>query len=333
VINRLLYKRREFIAFIGGVAAAWPLAARAQQPAMPVIGFLSSETPSGYAHRVAAFRQGLSEASYVEGRNVAIEYRWAEGHNDRLPALAADLVRRPVAVIAAAGTAAAVAAKAATTTIPIAFSMAVDPVAEGFVASLARPGGNLTGVTSLNVEVGPKRLELLHEVVPSATSMALLVNPTNPSLAEPFSRALQAAARALGLQLHVLHASSEREIEAAFETLVKMRAGGLVIMPDQLFLARTEQLAALTVRHAVPSVHLFRKFAAAGGLMSYGSDEAEYYRLVGIYVGRILKGEKPSGLPVQQVTKVELIINLKTARALGLSIPLPLAGRADELIE
>jgi putative ABC transport system substrate-binding protein len=333
VINRLLYKRREFIAFIGGVAAAWPLAARAQQPAMPVIGFLSSETPSGYAHRVAAFRQGLSEASYVEGRNVAIEYGWAEGHNDRLPALAADLVRRPVAVIAAAGTAAAVAAKAATTTIPIAFSMAVDPVSEGFVASLARPGGNLTGVTSLNVEVGPKRLELLHEVVPSATSMALLVNPTNPSLAEPFSRALQAAARALGLQLHVLHASSEREIEAAFETLVKMRAGGLVIMPDQLFLARTEQLAALTVRHAVPSVHLFRKFAAAGGLMSYGSDEAEYYRLVGIYVGRILKGEKPSGLPVQQVTKVELIINLKTARALGLSIPLPLAGRADELIE
>jgi putative tryptophan/tyrosine transport system substrate-binding protein len=333
VINRLLYKRREFIAFIGGVAAAWPLAARAQQPAMPVIGFLSSETPSGYAHRVAAFRQGLSEASYVEGRNVAIEYRWAEGHNDRLPALAADLVRRPVAVIAAAGTAAAVAAKAATTTIPIAFSMAVDPVAEGFVASLARPGGNLTGVTSLNVEVGPKRLELLHEVVPSATSMALLVNPTNPSLAEPFSRALQAAAGVLGLQLHVLHASSEREIEAAFETLVKMRAGGLVIMPDQLFLARTEQLAALTVRHAVPSVHLFRKFAAAGGLMSYGSDEAEYYRLVGIYVGRILKGEKPSGLPVQQVTKVELIINLKTARALGLSIPLPLAGRADELIE
>ena len=326
-------RRREFIALLGTGVAGWPLAARAQQPAMPVIGFLSSETPSGYAHRLAAFRQGLSEASYVEGRNVAIEYRWAEGHNDRLPALAADLVRRPVAVIAAAGTVAAGAAKAATTTIPIAFSIAVDPVAEGFVASLARPGGNLTGVTSLNVEAGPKRLELLHEVVPSATSMALLVNPTNPSLAEPSSRALQAAARALGLQLHVLHASSEREIEAAFETLVKMRAGGLVIMPDQFFLARTEQLAALTVRHTVPSVHLFRKFAVAGGLMSYGSDEAEYYRLVGIYVGRILKGEKPSGLPVQQVTKVELIINLKTARALGLSIPLPLAGRADELIE
>jgi ABC-type uncharacterized transport system substrate-binding protein len=326
-------KRREFISLLGGAAAAWPLAARAQQPAMPVIGFLSSETPSGYANRVAAFRQGLSEAGYVEGQNVAIEYRWAESHNDRLPTLAADLVRRPVAVIAAAGTVATVAARAATTTIPIVFSMAVDPVAEGFVATLARPGGNLTGVTSLNVEIGPKRLELLHEVVPSATNMALLVNPTNPSLAEPFSRALQAAARALGLQLHVLHASSEREIEAAFETLVNMRTGGLVIMPDQLFLARTEQLAALTVRHAVPSVHLFRKFAAAGGLMSYGTDEAEYYRLVGIYVGRILNGEKPSDLPVQQVTKVELIINLKTARALGLSIPLPLAGRADELIE
>jgi putative tryptophan/tyrosine transport system substrate-binding protein len=329
-------KRRTFISLLGGAAASpvsWPIAAHAQQPAVPVIGFLSSETPSGYANRVAAFRQGLSEAGYVEGRNVAIEYRWAESHNDRLPALAADLVRRPVAVIAAAGTVATVAAKAATTTIPIAFSMAVDPVAEGFVVTLARPGGNLTGVTSLNVEVGPKRLELLHEVVPSATSMALLVNPTNPRLAEPFSRALQAAARALGLQLHVLHASSEREIEAAFETLVKMRTGGLVIMPDQLFLARTEQLAALTVRHAVPSVHLFRKFAAAGGLMSYGTDEAEYYRLVGIYVGRILNGEKPSDLPVQQVTKVELIINLKTARALGLSIPLPLAGRADEVIE
>jgi putative tryptophan/tyrosine transport system substrate-binding protein len=326
-------RRRKFITLLGSTAAAWPLAARGQQPAMPLIGFLSSETPSGYANRVAAFRQGLSEAGYVEGRNVAIEYRWAESHNDRLPTLAADLVRRPVAVIAAAGTVATAAAKAATTTIPIAFSMAVDPVAEGFVATLARPGGNLTGVTSLNVEIGPKRLELLHEVVPSATNMALLVNPTNPSLAEPFSRALQAAARVLGLQLHVLHASSEREIEAAFETLVKMRTGGLVIMPDQLFLARTEQLAALTVRHAVPSVHLFRKFAAAGGLMSYGTDEAEYYRLVGIYVGRILNGEKPSDLPVQQVTKVELIINLKTARALGLSIPLPLAGRADELIE
>jgi putative ABC transport system substrate-binding protein len=325
-------KRRDFIALVGG-AAAWPLTARAQQPAMPVVGFLSSASPEAYARRLRAFHQALKETGYVEGQNVEVEYRWAEGQNNRLPALAAELVHRQVAVIAAAGSSAALAAKAETTTVPIVFSAAVDPVAVGFVASLNRPGGNLTGVTSLNVEVGPKLLEVLHEVMPSATSMALLVNPTNPSIAEPFSRALQAAARALGLQLHVLHASSEREIEAAFATLVKLRVGGLVIMPDQFFLVRNEQLAALTVRHAVPSVHLFRRFAAAGGLMSYGSDEREYYRLVGVYVGRILKGEKPGDLPVQQATKVELIINLKTARALGLTVPLPLSGRADELIE
>src|SRR5262245_60676297 len=326
--------RREFISLIGGATAAWPLAARAQQQsATPVVGFLGSASPEAYARRLPAFHQALKETGYVEGENVEVEYRWAQGRSDRLRALAAELVRRQVALIVAAGSSSALAAKAETTTLPIVFSTAVDPVAVGIGASLSRPGGILTGVTSLNVEVGPKRLELLHEVVPSATSMALLVNPTNPIIAEPFSRALQAAARALGLQLHLLHANSEPEIEAAFETLVKMRTGGLVIMPDQLFLARTEQLAALTVRHAVPSVHLFRKFAAAGGLMSYGSDEAEYYRLVGIYVGRILQGETPSGLPVQQVTKVELIINLKTARALGLSIPLPLAGRADEVIE
>jgi putative ABC transport system substrate-binding protein len=324
-------KRREFITLLGG-AAAWPLAARAQQ-ATPVVGFLGSASPEAYARRLRAFHQALKETGYVEGQNVEVEYRWAEAQYDRLPALAADLVRRQVAVIIAAGAQATLAVKAATTTIPIVFSIATDPVAEGLVASLNRPGGNLTGITSLNVEVGPKRLELLHQVVPSATRMALLVNPTNPSIAEPFSRALQAAARGLGLQLHVLHASSERGIEAAFATLVKLRAGGLVIMPDQLFIARSEQLAALTVRHAVPSVHLFREFAAAGGLISYGSDEGEYYRLVGIYIGRILKGEKPSDLPVQQVTKVELIINLKTARALGLTIPLPLLGRADEVIE
>jgi putative tryptophan/tyrosine transport system substrate-binding protein len=325
-------RRREFIAFLGS-AAAWPLTGHAQQPAPPVIGFLGSASPEAYARRLRAFHQALKETGYVEGQNVEVEYRWAEGQSSRLSALAADLVRRQVAVIAASGTAAALAAKAATTTIPIVFSIAVDPVAEGFVASLAQPGGNATGVTSLNVEVGPKRLELLHEMVPSATSMALLVNPINPSLAEPFSRALQAAAHALGLQLHVLHASSEREIEAAFATLVKLRASGLVIMPDPFFLARNEQLAALTVRHAVPSVHLFREFAAAGGLMSYGSDEREYYRLVGTYVGRILKGEKPAHLPVQRATKVELIINLKTAKALGITVPLPLSGRADELIE
>jgi putative ABC transport system substrate-binding protein len=327
-------RRRDFVILLGGSSsAAWALAARAQQPAMPVVGFLGSASPEAYARRLRAFHQALKETGYVEGQNVEVEYRWAEGQYDRLPALAADLVRRQVAVIIAAGAQATLAVKAATTTIPIIFSIATDPVAEGLVASLNRPGGNLTGITSLNVEVAPKRLELLHQVVPSATSMALLVNPTNTSIAEPFSRALQAAARVLGLQLHVLHASSEREIEAAFATLVQLRAGGLVIMPDQLFIARSEQLAALTVRHAVPSVHLFREFAAAGGLISYGSDEGEYYRLVGIYIGRILKGEKPSDLPVQQVTKVELIINLKTARALGLTIPLPLLGRADEVIE
>jgi putative ABC transport system substrate-binding protein len=325
-------KRREFITLLGG-AAAWPVAAHAQQPTVPVIGFLGSTSPEAYARRLQAFHQALKETGYVEGQNVEVEYRWAHGRSDRLRALAAELVRRHVALIVAAGSASALAAKAETTTLPIVFSAAVDPVAVGLVASLNRPGSNLTGVTSLNIEVGPKRLELLHEVVPSATSMALLVNPTNPSIAEPFSRALQAAARALGLQLHVLHASSEREIEAAFATLVKLRAGGLVISPDQLFLARSEQLAALTVRHALPSVHLFREFAAAGGLMSYGSDDREYYRLVGIYVGRILKGEKPRDLPVQQATKVELIINLKTARALSLSVPLPLVGRADEVIE
>ncbi len=326
-------QRREFITLLGSYAGAWPLTARAQQAAMPVVGFLGGASPEAYARRLRAFHQALKETGYVQGQNVGVVYRWAEGQNNRLPMLAAELVHRQVAVIIAAGTAATLAVKAATTTIPIVFSIATDPVAEGLVASLNRPGGSLTGVTSLNVEVGPKKLELLHEMVPSATSMALLVNPTNPSIAEPFSRALQAAARAVGLQLHVLHASSEREIEAAFLMLVKLRAGGLVIMPDPLFLARSEQLAALTVRHAVPSVHLYREFAAAGGLMSYGSDEGEYYRLVGIYIGRILKGENPSDLPVQQATKVELIINLKTARALGLIVPLPLSGRADEVIE
>jgi putative ABC transport system substrate-binding protein len=328
-----MIQRREFITLFGGAAVTWPIAARAQQPAVPVIGFLGGSSPESAARRLRAFHQALKETGYVEGQNVEVEYRWAEGQNNRLPMLAAELAHRQVAVIAASGTTAALAAMAATSTIPIVFGVAVDPVKVGLVASLNRPGGNLTGIASLNVEVGPKRLELLHELVPGATSMALLVNPTNPSMVEPFSRALQAAAGVLGLQLHVLRASSEREIEAAFETLVKLRAGGLVIMPDQLFLARSEQLAALTVRHALPAVHLFREFAAAGGLISYGSDETEYYRMIGTYIGRILKGEKPSDLPVQQATKVELIINLKTARALGLSLPLPLVGRADEVIE
>ena len=256
---------------------------------MPVVGFLSSESPDGYADRVRAFRQGLSETGYVEGRNVAIEYRWAEGHYDRLPAMAADLVRRQVAVIVA-NTPAAPAAKAATTTIPDRL-FGGDPVAAGLVASLNRPGGNLTGVTTLNVELGPKRLELLHELVPTATVIALLVNPTNPN-AETLSRDLQAAARTLGLQLHVLHASTERDFDTAFATLAQLRAGALVIGPDAFFNSRSEQLAALAVRHAVPAIFQYREFAAAGGLMSYGGSITDAYRLVGVYTGRILKGEK-----------------------------------------
>jgi putative ABC transport system substrate-binding protein len=317
-----------------GGAAAWPLAAEAQQPAMPVIGFLSSASPDVYAIRLRAFHQGLRETGFIEGQNVAIEYRWAEGQNNRLPALAGELVHRQVAVIVSAGgTPSAVAAKAATATIPIVFGVGVDPVKVGLVGSLNRPGGNLTGVTNLNEELGPKRLELLHELLPRATIFAVLVDPTSPDLAKGFSRNLQAAAGALGLQLHVLQASTESDFDKVFATLVQLRAGGLVIMPDVFFNARSEKLAALTVRYAVPSVFLYREFAAAGGLMSYGGSETEYYRLVGTYAGRVLKGDKPADLPVQQSTKVELIINLRTAKALGLTIPLPLLGRADEVIE
>jgi putative tryptophan/tyrosine transport system substrate-binding protein len=328
-------RRREFINLLGGAAAAaWPHALRAQQPAMPVVGFLSSASPDLYAVRLRAFHQGLKEAHYVEGQNVAIEYRWAEGQNGRLPMLAAELVHRQVAVIVSAGgTPSALVAKAATATIPIVFGIGTDPVEVGLIASLNRPGGNLTGVTSLNVEVGPKRLEFVHAVVPTATIIALLVNATSPTLAEHSSRDLQAAVRTLGLQLHVLHASTEREIETAFATLVKMRAGALVIGPDTFFTARSKQLAALTVRHAVPAIYENREFVEAGGLMSYGSSNAEFYRLVGLQVGKILKGEKPADLPVIQATKVDLVINLKTARVLGISFPLTLLGRADEVIE
>jgi putative tryptophan/tyrosine transport system substrate-binding protein len=326
-------RRREFITLLGG-AAAWPLAARTQQAALPVVGFLSNASPEVYADRLRTFRQGLKEAGYVEGQNVRIEYRWAEGQNDRLSGLAAQLVQRQVTVLAAAGgTPSALVAKAATATIPIVFGVAVDPVEAGLVASLNRPGGNLTGVTNLNAEMGPKRIELLHELLPAVTVVAVLVDPTNPTLTAAFLRDLQPAADTFGLQLDVLQASSERDLDAVFATLVERRAGALIIGPSAFFAPRGEKLGALTAGHAVPTIFQYRAFAAAGGLMSYGSDEADYYRLFGIYVGRILKGEKPADLPVQQATKVELIINLKTARALGLTVPLPLLGRADEVIE
>jgi putative ABC transport system substrate-binding protein len=325
-------RRRDFISALGG-AAAWPLAARAQQT-MPVIGYIGTGSRESDAFRLPSFHQGLSEAGYVEGRNVAIEYRWAEGQNDRLPALAADLVRRQVAVIAVpASTPGVLAAKAATTTIPIVFYIGLDPVELGLVASLAHPGGNITGVTGWNVMVGPKRLELLHEVIPSATSIALLVNPASPDLAKADSRDQQTAARSLGLQLHVLDASNERDFDTVFATLVQLRAGGLVIGTDSLFNTQKEQLAALTVRHGVPTIHQYREFVMAGGLMAYGSPTADLSRQVGVYTGRILKGEKPADLPVQQATKVELFMNLKTAKTLGLTVPLPLLARADEVIE
>ena len=312
-------RRREFIGLIGG-AAAWPLAARAQQPAMPVIGFLNGASPAGYAPMVASFHQGLKDTGYVEAQNVTIEYRWADGRYDRLPAMATDLVRRQVAVIVS-NSPGMPAAKAATTTISIVFTTSGDPVNLGFVASLNRPGGNMTGVTQLNVEVAPKRLELMHEVVPTATIMAALLNPAYPS-AETQLRDLQAAARSLGLQLHVLRASNARDVDGAFTTLAQLRAGALVISSDPFFNSRTEQLAALALRDAVPTIFQYREFVAAGGLMSYGGSVMDSYRQAGVYTGRILKGERPANLPVQQTTKVELILNLKTAKALGLTVPL-----------
>jgi len=296
-------KRRKFITLVGGAAAAWPLAARAQQPAMPIIGFLDSGSPAASADRVAAFHRGLGESGHVEGRNVLVEYRWAEGHYDQLPALAADLVRRKVAVIVAGGGPSALAAKTGSMTIPIVFSTAADPVEIGLVASMSRPGGNVTGIINLNVEVGPKRVELLHEAVPTATIMAGLANPANPN-AEAISREKQAVAHSLGLEFHVLYASTEREVEGAFASLRQLRAGGLVIDPDPFFNARSELLGNLALRHAVPAIYQYPEFAAAGGLMSYGGSITDNYHLVGIYTGRILKGEKPADPPVQQASKV-----------------------------
>jgi putative ABC transport system substrate-binding protein len=326
--------RRRFITALGGAIVAWPLTTRAQQAPMPVIGFLGSASPDEFSTRLRAFREGLKQAGFVEGQNVGIVYRWTEGQNNRLSVLAAELVQNQVTeIVAAGGTPSAMAAKAATAAIPIVFAVAIDPVNLGLVASLNRPGGNMTGVTSLNVEIGPKRLELLRELLPTATTVAVLVNPANPGLDEPYVRALQQAAGALGFQLRVLNASAERDFDTVFATLVQLHADALVIGPDVFFNTQIERLAALSLRHAVPAIFPYRAFAAAGGLISYGSDETEYYRLVGICAGKILAGEKPADLPVQQSTKVELIVNLKTAKALGITVPLPVLGRADEVIE
>jgi putative ABC transport system substrate-binding protein len=328
-------RRREFITLLGGAAAtssiSWPLAARAQR-AMPVVGVLHQRSQDTNPTEIAAFRQGLKETGYVEGQNVRIEYRSAEAQYDRLPALTADLVQRQVTVIAAMTGSAARAAKAATSTIPIVFQTASDPVQFGLVATLNRPGGNVTGVTNLNVELGPKLLELLHELIPTATVMALLINPTSPN-AETLSRDLQTAAQTLGLQLHVQPTSNEHDFDSVFATLSQLRASGLVIAAEVLFTGRMERLAALAARHALPAISAYRRFAAAGGLMSYGGSLTETYRQVGLYAGRILNGDKPADLPVVQSTKVELVINLKTAKALGLTFPITLLGRADEVIE
>jgi putative ABC transport system substrate-binding protein len=326
-------RRREFITLLGG-AAACPIAARAQQPRkFPTIGFIGSDSPSQYADRLRAFRLGLKSTGFTESQNVAVEYRWAEGRNDRLPELTADLVRRQVAVIVAPTTPSVLVAKAATTTIPIVFFTAGDPVDLGLVSTLSRPDSNLTGATTLTLEVGPKWLQLLHEMVPQATSLALLINPTSPNLAEAQSRALEAAARSRGLQLRVLQASTDQDFDIAFASVTQLGASGLVISSDSFFFSRSAQLARLGIRYAVPTIFGFREFVAAGGLMSYGGSLTESFRWVGVYTGRILKGEPLTNLPVQQSTKIELFINLTTAETLGLELPATLLTRADDIIE
>ena len=327
-------RRRDVIKLIAGSTAAWPFVVHAQKTAPLVIGFLSPEWPDLFADRLKSFRAGLGEVGYVEGQNVSIEYRWAEGRVDRLPALAAELVRSQANVIVALGsTPAALVAKAATSTIPTVFYVGTDPVKIGLVASFSRPGGNMTGVTTLNVQIAGKRLELVHELLPKAAVIAALVNPANAVVAETSERDLLAASRTLGLELHVLRASTEREIDDAFAALGRLRADALLIDADALFISHSKQLAALSTRFAIPAVHAARDFVVAGGLMSYGNSPAESYRQAGVYAGRLLKGEKPGDLPVHQATKINLAINLKTAKTLGLNVPNTLIGRADEVIE
>lgn len=326
--------RRRFLAVSGGFALAAPSAVRAQPERMPRIGYLGGESAELYQPRLRAFLLGLAEAGYEDGRNVAVEYRWAEGHNDRLPDLAAELVRREIAVLAAPGSVvAALAAKAATSTIPVVFVVGADPVDAGLVPSLNRPAGNVTGVTTLNSEVGPKRLELLKEIVPAGKVFALVVNPTNPKNAASAAQELQRAAERMGVSLNVLSASSGADLVPLFTRLAELQANGLVIANDILFIARAAELAELALRHAMPAAHQAREFALAGGLLSYGGSFAQSHRQAGLYVGRILKGEKPADLPVQQVTSFEMTVNLKTAKALGITVPLSLIGRADEVIE
>jgi putative ABC transport system substrate-binding protein len=323
-------RRRDFITLLGGAAAAWPIVGRAQL-SVPLVGFLNGASAWEYATYATSFRQGLSETGFVEGRNLLIDYRWAEGHYERLPAMAVELVSRRVDVIFANGPAVP-AAKAATTTIPIVFSIGADPIESGFVASLNRPGGNLTGVTAMNVELLPKRLELLRDLAPTASTIAVLINPASPD-AQAEERDIPIAAHNLGLKLHIFHAATEPDFNTAFASSAELGAGALLIVNDPFFTSRSEQLAALALRYAVPAIYEYREFAAAGGLMSYGGSATEAYRVAGVYAGRILRGERPAELPVQQSTRIELIINMKTAKALGLTLPLSLLGRADEVIE
>jgi len=327
-------RRREFVGLLGGAAFALPLAARAQAVGTPRIGYLGVETPEAFEMRLHAFRQGLGELGYEEGRNLVVEYRWAKGHNELLPALAGDLVRAHVAVIAApGGVASALAAKAATSKIPVVFEMGADPVEAGLVSNLSRPSGNITGVSSLNTQIGPKRLELLHEIVSTGTTFALVVDPTNPKNAVTAAHSFQQAARNLRIKPEVLNASTEADFEPLFARLAELKADGLVINNDPFLSAHSKQLAELALRHSIPAAHQSQDFAAAGGLLSYGGSLAQSHHQAGVYVGRILKGEKVADLPVQQITKVEMAVNLKTAKILRVTVPLPLIGRADEVIE